>query len=135
MLITKSPKISSIAFASIVRHTYSMSTRLSTSNHIRLKLLTDHNFTMISVKTIQTATFIDAIAFSTVHAWDYTFGCKRNLVLVEIETSLCCLLTKLTSWTVKAFGTLAFILLNTFTAIQTFWFTDAYRRNNLHCVK
>lgn len=79
VLIAESTKPSFVAFASIVRHTNSMSAWFSAvSNHSHMKLMANFNFTMISTKTIQASTFIDTITFATVHAWDDTFGWKTT---------------------------------------------------------
>lgn len=145
MLITESSKPSFIAFASIVWHTNTMSAWFSTvSNHWHMKLMTNFNFTMISIKSIWASAFINTITSSTVHAWDYTFGWKFSLdfssIIHKNERKRDALHqnhihTKFTLWTIKSSCTLAFILLYTFAAIQTLWFTDACRWNNFFVCK
>lgn len=57
-----------------------------------------------------------------------------NLILVQLiktREMISFMLTKFTLWAIKSFCTLTFILLYTFTAIQTLWFTDACREKKI----
>lgn len=121
--ITELSKVSLFTQTSVIREASAMFARL-----LAYWSMSSTNFAMIATEATKTSTFIRSLAFSTVHARYHAFSYNQTIVISNCYSNSIYILTKFTSRSIESFRAFTFILLNTFSSIQTFLCTNSWNR-------